>query len=187
MAIVDEQFSKVGREVFADDLDEQLRLLMYQPGRTSLGSFRLDLLPIGDKTRDIGGELLNRSMQGGRSNNHAVPVRLHTVDDIAESGAVFVGKASAYADVVGIGNKNEVATRQRQHTRETCTLGTHRILGDLHEHLITLLENLLDRLLVSTVATALGSNIRGVENAVLVGSEVEERSFHSGQDISGDT
>ena len=153
----------------------------------SLGSFRLDLLPIREKTRDVGGELFGRSVQGSRANDHAIPVRSHLVDDIAESRAVFVGKTSAYADVVGLGNKNEVAARQRWHTRETCTLGAHRILGDLHQYLITLLENLLDRLLVSTVATAFGSNIRCVENAVLVGSEVEEGSLHSGQDISGDT
>src|SRR5690606_6949531 len=144
----------------------------------------LDLLPGLHETGDIGGDVLSGGVEGGGADDHTESLRLHLLDHLSEADPLLFRKTSTDAVGVGVGNENEIATGKRRGAGETSALGSHRVLHHLDQDLVALLQALLDTGRAVAVLLPVVGDVGGVEHAVLLGTEVEERRLHPGEDIS---
>ena len=148
---------------------------------------------------DVGGELGIALALAGGAGDEPDALGLEVADDRLDAlalGAVL--DAARHADVVDARHQHAEAPGQAHLLGDARALGADRLLGDLDQDLLALLEVVLDLgdrgaaaprpvavLLevgdVLEVAERLGQ-VRGVEEAGLGQAEVDERGLHAGQD-----
>jgi hypothetical protein len=165
-----------------------------------------DLAPQLDEEVHVVAELL----LGGsfRDGAHDEPGALGPlrVDDLAQPLALLVGAdAPRDADVVDRRHEHEVPTGQRHVRGDARALGAHRLLGDLHQHLLAFLQEIFDllmacglgellaRQLVAGLAllvvlgehrleVAAAADVSDVEERGLLDADVDERGLHARED-----
>ena len=81
------------------------------------------------------------------------------------------------------GRVDDEASRHRYVAGQTSTLGAHRVLGDLHQDLVSRLQGMLDALVLTLLAVLGPVDLAGVEHGVATTADVDERGLHRGQDV----
>src|SRR5690606_7933823 len=127
-----------------DDADQEVGFFVDDARSAASLRLGLDLFPRLDQSRDIGRDLLSGSMEGSGANDHTETLGLDLVDDLAQASSLFFRKTTADSVGVGIGNQYQIPARQRRSTCQACTFGSHRVFDHLDQHLVALLQALLD-------------------------------------------
>jgi len=110
-------------------------------------------------------------------------VRLHLAQQVAQAVALGSLELLGHPDAVATGRQHHEAAGERHVHREARALRAHRILGDLDEHVLARLDQLLDALGAPVAVVQLGEDDLGdVEEAVLGQADVDEGRFHARED-----
>jgi hypothetical protein len=182
--VVDDAAFELRTEVVADHLHDQRRFLVDRRQRLGIGGRLFDPRPLGEQPLDVGGDLLLGRALGCGADDDAVLGRLDLLHDPTEPVSLAVGELAGDAEQVGVRGEHHVAAGEREVHRQPGTLGAHRILGDLHEHLLAGLERVLDALRLALLEVQLVvEHLAGVEHAVAALPDVEERRFHPRQHV----
>ena len=129
-------------------------------------------------------DLLLGDVLGRGADDHAVAVELHLVEDPPQALALVVGQALGDAVGRGAGDEHDEAPGQRDLLGQPCALGPDRVLGDLADDRLPVLQDLLDpglALLLDVLGVVL--DVTPVEHRVLGRGDVDERRLHAGQDV----
>ena len=85
------------------------------------------------------------------------------------------------ADAAAAGHVDEVASGQRDLGAQPGALAAHRVLGDLHEHLLAVLERVADA--PGALLALRRRDLVDVQEAVLLEAEVDERGVDAAQHV----
>src|SRR2546425_8208684 len=203
LARVDAEFVDLRRGHIAHDAEGQGALLVQYRRRRRLLEAALDLRPEARQELHVGREFARALALGVRPQNEAAPRQGRAAQRRAEPVAFpFVTDASRDADVPGLRHVDEIAPGQRDEGGDPRPLGAERFLGDLHQDVLLLVEQLLDRrgiaarlelldvhvglaLLVAPREHHAGEVaevrrvIAGVQEGVLLQPDVDERGLRS--------
>ena len=111
-------------------------------------------------------------------------VGLDLVEDPPQALALVVGQALGDAVGRAVGDEHDEAAGQRDLLGQPGALGADRVLGDLAEDRLPVLQDLLDpglALLLDVLGVVL--DVTPVEHRVLGRADVDERRLHAGQDV----
>ena len=120
---------------------------------------------------------------GGRAHDHAVPGRLHLLQDRLQALALVVAEPPADAGEVLVRGEHEVATGQRDLGREPGALAAHRVLRDLDHHGLARLQHVLDARRRPLEVLGPVVHLAGVQHAVAATADVDERRLHTGKHV----
>ena len=158
VAVVDHHLADLGGEEVAGGAQDQVEVAVQQRRRAHLVLGPDDLVPDLDEEADVGFELLGVDAVGHGADDEAGPLRAHPVDDIAKPAPLAVAlDAARDADVVHGRHEDQVAPRQRDVAGDAGALGADGVLGDLDDHLLPFLEQVLDVLQLLGLALLAGA------------------------------
>ena len=128
--------------------------------------------------------LAPRAVRGG-AHDRAPTLELQALDGAAQPLAFLVLEALGDADALAGRRVDHVAARDRQVHREPRALGLERVLDDLHDDLLTGLEDVADAL-AALLPTAAARDVDpgqhdlvDVQEAVLLEADVDERRLET--------
>ena len=132
--VVDHDLGDVGAQVVADHLERQVGLGVDERGGLgALGVPARDLPQLLEQAH-VALELRDARALGRGAHDHArVLLRPDWPDQVAQAVALGVRQLARDADAVASGRQHHEAARERDLHREARALGSHRVLGDLHE------------------------------------------------------
>ena len=185
---LDDEFDEILVEQVADDLDQQVWLLVERLRLAALARFGLrgrflDRRPLRLQPRDIPRQLFLTDTFGGRSDDDTGLGGHDVAEDFLESFAFGVGELAADPRRTSAGNIDEVAAGERELRCQAGTLVTDRVLADLDQYLIAWLECLLDLARVAAQTCRIPVHFTGVEHTVSTATDVDERCLHAGQNV----
>jgi hypothetical protein len=144
-AVDDQRVDLLREEVAHDPLDE-LGLAVDHGGRAGAGRALLDLLPGAEERLELALEGLARELLADGANDDAARALRQ---DLAGEGAqprplLAVLDLARHPDVVGLRHVDEEAPGQGDVRGDPRPLGADRLLGDLHQDVLPLLDQVLD-------------------------------------------
>ena len=176
-------------EVLVEDvthgLNHQVGLLVEHFGGQYLAgvSLLLNLFPLRTQTVNVVGQLLLRSTLRRGTNNHASTLGQLVLQNLLQTRTLGVGQLAGNTGHRTTRHVHQEAAGQRNLAGQAGTLVTDRILGDLHQHRIAGLQGVLN-LAGRTVQTGdIPVDLARVQHSVAAASNVNERSFHGGQNV----
>ena len=176
-------------EVLVEDithgLNHQVGLLVEHLRSQHLAgvSLLLDLFPLRTQTVNVVGQLLLRSALRRGTNNHASALGQLVLQNLLQASTLGVGQLAGNTGHRTTRHVHQEATGQGDLAGQAGTLVTNRILGDLHQHRIAGLQGVLN-LAGRTVQTGnIPVDLARVQHSVAAASNVNERSFHGGQNV----
>ena len=130
-------------------------------------------------------ELVRRRALGRGAHDEPGVVRADAVEHLAQPLALVVGEA--LRDAVGLGlarHHHDEAAGEAHLLGEARALGADRVLRDLHEDHLPVLEQALDLRLVAALDLGLvEGDVAAVEHAVLRRADVDERGLHAREHV----
>ena len=183
----DDHLLEVFVEDIPHDLDQKVRFAV-QEGRGLHGVNLLrDRCPLRGESVDVECELLVGGTLGRGAHDDTDVLGQNLLEDLLQAGPLGVGQLAADAVHRAVRHVDQVAAGQRHLAGQARTLVADRVLGDLHEHLVTRLERELDAAGLTTVTGVLGRglpvDLTGVEHCVAAASDVDEGGFHARQHV----
>ena len=176
-------------EVLVEDvthgLNHQVGLLVEHFGGQYLAgvSLLLNLFPLRTQTVNVVGQLLLRSALRRGTNNHASTLGQLVLQNLLQTRTLGVGQLTGNTGHRTTRHVHQEATGQGNLAGQAGTLVTNRVLGDLHQNRIAGLQGVLN-LAGRTVQTGdIPVDLARVQHSVAAASNVNERSFHGGQDV----
>ncbi len=144
---------------------------------------RLDRLPEPLQEDEVALDVLGRGAFRRGADDHAALLDVEVLDDLLQASALVVVEPARDAEALALRDEDEEAPGQRDLGREPRALRLHRILDRLDEDLLPARDQIGD-LLAVPLALELGhDDLVDVEEAVLLETDLDERRFHSGQDV----
>ena len=129
------------------------------------------------------GQLLLRSTLRRGTNNHASTLGQLVLQNLLQTSTLGVGQLAGNTGHRTTRHVHQEATGQGNLAGQAGTLVTNRVLGDLHQHRIAGLQGVLN-LAGRTVQTGnIPVDLARVQHSVAAASNVNERSFHGGQNV----
>src|SRR5215216_1653862 len=183
LVAVDHQLDEVGREDVADDPDDQLGLGVDDGRGAGLLGLALDRLPAGLEAGQVGAEVVGAGPFGGGADDQAQALGPDLLEDVAQPRALGLGQPAGDAEGVVLGLEDQVAAGQGDLGGEAGALGPDRILGDLDEHGLAGLEDLLDPRCLAVQVLLVVVDLAGVQDGVAAAADVDEGGLHAGQDV----
>ena len=176
-------------EVLVEDvthgLNHQVGLLVEHFGGQYLAgvSLLLNLFPLHTQTVNVVGQLLLRSTLRRGTNNHASTLGQLVLQNLLQASTLGVGQFAGNTGHRTTRHVHQEATGQGNLAGQAGTLVTNRVLGDLHQNRIAGLQGVLN-LAGRTVQTGdIPVDLARVQHSVAAASNVNERSFHGGQNV----
>ena len=146
-------------------------------------SLLLNLFPLRTQTVNIVGQLLLRSTLRRGTNNHASTLGQLVLQNLLQASTLGVGQLAGNTGHRTARHVHQEATGQGNLAGQAGTLVTNRVLGDLHQNRIAGLQGVLN-LAGRTVQTGnIPVDLARVQHSVAAASNVNERSFHGGQNV----
>ena len=145
----------------------------------------LDRRPLLLEQLQVALELLALGAAGrGADDQPAAALRLQLLDEVAQPVALAVGQPLRDAVALAVRRVDQEPAGQRHVHRDARALRPHRVLHDLDEQALTVLDQLLDLLLAPLPVVELGEHdLVDVEEAVLGQAGVDERRLHAREDV----
>src|SRR5690606_10064201 len=136
----------LGEDV-ADDATRELGLTMDQGRRLGPAGATLDLLPRVEERLEFALEDLSRQLLADGPNDDAPRVLWHDLlGQLTQARTLFpVVDLAAHADVARVGHEDEEAAGEGDLGGYAGTFGPDRLLRDLDEEALALLDEVLDR------------------------------------------
>ena len=176
-------------EVLVEDvthgLNHQVGLLVEHLRSQHLAgvSLLLNLFPLRTQTVNVVGQLLLRSTLRRGTNNHASTLRQLVLQNLLQASTLSVGQLAGNTGHRTTRHVHQEATGQGNLAGQAGTLVTNRVLGDLNQNRIAGLQGVLN-LAGRTVQTSdIPVDLARVQHSVAAASNVNERSFHGGQNV----
>ena len=179
----DQQLREVLGEQVADDPQGQVGLAVEQLGRLAGLDLLLDVLPLRLQPVDVADQLVLAGALGGGPDDDARRLRYEVGQDVLQPLALGVGQLAGDAGQVAAGGVHDVAAGDRDVVGEPGALGADRVLGDLDEHGLAGLEDLLDLAGLALGAEGVPVDLAGIEHGVAAAADVDERRLHRGQHV----
>ena len=184
------------REDVAEEALHERRLAVEQGGRALAGGDGANLVPGAAEVETVPFEVLGAPprARGAGDPAPAAPRRAHRLQDALEPASLFVlHDLARHPHVLHLGHEHEVAAGQGHVGGDARALLAHGLLEHLHDHVLPLVELVLDGrvgaavrgpafFLVEEVLGQLLEDVGGVEKAVAFEPEVHEGRLHAGQD-----
>src|SRR5439155_10767413 len=214
---VDDELVHLGREEITHDAEDEVAFLVQDGRRLPVLVPGLDLRPEAGEELDVGGELRLALALGVRAEDEPARREREAPKRRAQAVALLlVADPTGNADVAGLRYVDDVPARQRDERRDAGALRAEGLLRDLHEDLLPLAEQVLDRDVRLAVALRLldvhgigvreagaavlvgarqhgarvvaevGRVVAGVEEGVLVEPDIDERRLHARQHVRHD-
>src|SRR5829696_3650037 len=180
---VDHQLDEVGREDVADDPHDQLGLGVDDGRGGGLLGLALDRLPAGLEAGQVGPEVVGAGALGGGADDQAEALGPDLLEDVAQARPLGLGQAAGDAEGVVLGLQDQVAAGQGDLGGQARPLGPDRVLGDLDEHGLAGLEDLLDSGGLAVQVLLVVVDLAGVQDRVAAAADVDEGGLHAGQDV----
>ena len=163
----------------------EVGLLVEQLRRLRRAGQRRDLLPLVPQPADVALELVAGRALGRGAHDEPGVGRADAVEHLAQALALVVGEA--LRDAVGVGlarHHHHEAAGEAHLLGEAGALVRDRVLGDLHDDHLAVLEQPLDLRLAAALDVGLVErDVAAVEHAVLGRADVDERRLHAGQHV----
>ena len=181
----------VGEQVAQQPLEER-RLAVEEHRRAVALGEGPDLVPRAGEEPPVAQERLGLAALAGGARDEPAPAPLLPEllqDRLEPPPLLVVGDLARDADVLDRRHEDEVAAGERHVRRDARALRPQRLLEDLDDDLLALVQPLLDRglprglLLLGgeEVLRQLLEDVGGVEERVALEAEVHERGLHAGQ------
>ena len=192
LGIVDDDAPVVGVELLPDDPHGQPGLPVEERRRADLLGLGADGLPLAGQAQHVGPQLLLAHALGRRAHDQAVLVGLHPIQDRPQPPPLVVGQPLGDAVGLRVGDQHDEPAGQRHLLGEAGALGPDRVLGDLRDDELLVLEELLDAGAVGAPRPVLGRlqqvlgvvlDVPAVEDRVLGRPDVHEGRFHPRQHV----
>ncbi len=185
--VVGDDLVDLDAQVVAHHLQREVDLLVDQRRRLHgllLGG-RVDGRPLLLEQVEVALQLLALGAAGrGADDQPAAALRRQRLHQVAEAVALAVGQALRDAVALAVRRVDQEPAGQRHVHRDARALGAHRVLHDLHEQALAVLDQLLDLLLAALPVVELGQHdLVDVEEAVLGQAGVDERGLHAREDV----
>src|SRR5690606_25355339 len=120
---------------------------------------------------------------GSRAHDDAGLLGQNLLEDLLESRALRVGQLARDTVHRATGHVHEVAAGKRDLARQAGTLVAHRILRDLHENLVALLERKLDAARLVAGLNRIPVDLTRVEHGVASTTDVDECRLHRRKNV----
>ena len=176
-------------EVLVEDvthgLNHQVGLLVEHLRSQHLAgvSLLLNLFPLRTQTVNVVGQLLLRSTLRRGTNNHAGTLGQLVLQNLLQASTLSIGQLAGNTGHRTTRHVHQEATGQGNLAGQAGTLVTNRVLGDLNQNRIAGLQGVLN-LAGRTVQTSdIPVDLARVQHSVAAASNVNERSFHGGQNV----
>src|SRR3954454_24378698 len=161
-----------------------MRLAVEQRGGVAGGlGLLLDDLPLGLQPVDVAGELLLRGALRGGPDDDAGVLGNDLLEDVLEPLPLGVRQLAADPRHRATGHVDQEPAGQVDLLGQPGALVADRVLGDLHQHLVTGLQRLLDRALLAGQVGGVPVDLTGVQDGVTALADVDERRLHAGQHV----
>ncbi|CAB4880269.1 unannotated protein [freshwater metagenome] len=188
LVTLDDELREVLVEEVANDLHQHVGLFVQRLRLHALACFGVrgplfDAGPLGLQPRHVTREFFLADALGCGPDDDAGLGGNDVAQNFLESLALGVGQLAADAGGTATGNVDEEASGQRQLRRQASALVAHRVLADLHQNLIARLEGLLDLARTSAETGSVPIDLACVQHTVTTTADVDERCFHTGQDV----
>ena len=176
-------------EVLVEDvthgLNHQVGLLVEHLRSQHLAgvSLLLNLFPLRTQTVNVVGQLLLRSTLRRGTNNHASTLGQLVLQNLLQASTLGVGQLAGNTGHRTTRHIHQEATGQRNLAGQAGTLVTNRVLGDLHQNRIAGLQGVLNLAGRTVQAGDIPVDLARVQHSVAAASNVNERSFHGGQNV----
>ena len=118
---------------------------------------------------------------GDGAHDEAGVLGLELLGDVAQTLTLALLKAAGDPDAAAAGHVHQVAPGQRDLGAQPGALVAHRVLGDLHQDLLAVLERVADA--AGALLALRRRDLVDVEKAVLLEAEVDERSVDAVHDV----
>jgi hypothetical protein len=142
---VDLELVDIRREQVADHAKGEIHLLVKEGGGAGRLEAALHLAPQPREELHVGLELLGRLAFGHRAHDEPPRRRLELLDDAAKAVALgVVPDAARHPDVTVLGHVDDVAPRDGHEGGDARALRPQRLLGDLDQDFLALVQHLLD-------------------------------------------
>ena len=146
-------------------------------------SLLLNLFPLRTQTVNIVGQLLLRSTLRRGTNNHASTLGQLVLQNLLQASTLGVGQLAGNTGHRTARHVHQEATGQGNLAGQAGTLVTNRVLGDLHQNRIAGLQGVLNLAGCTVQAGNIPVDLARVQHSVAAASNVNERSFHGGQNV----
>src|SRR5207247_5182361 len=118
------------------------------------------------------------------ANNHAAAFEVENLEHVLQARAFLVVEPPRDAETVAVWLVDDEAAGQRDLRREPRALRLHRVLDGLNHDRLAAADQVLNFLAVPRLPFELGGDdLVHVEKAVLLEADLDERGFHSRQDV----
>ena len=175
-------------EDVADDLDQHIRLFV-QRNRLCptlrlrrLGGFP-DFLPLRFQALNVGFDGLLGHALGRGANNRARALRRNLAQNRLQALALRLRQLAGNTRAPAARHVHQESTSHRNVGGQTRTLVTNRVLGHLDQNLVAGLQRMFNLARTRLRAQQLPVQVTYVNDTVAVGSDINERRFHAGQDV----
>src|SRR5699024_5412315 len=188
LVALDDQAREVLVEQVANDLDQQVRLLVQRARSGRLGLLLLlrvllDLGPLGAQPLDVAGELLLADPLGRGADDHPGVLRQDLPQDRLQALALVVGQLAADPGRVAARHVHQETARHRHLRGQPGALVPDRVLRHLHHDLVARLERLLDLARRTRQSGRRPVDLAVVEHAVAAPTDVDEGRLHARQHV----
>ena len=181
--VVDDEPPELLGEHVAHQAQGEVHLGVDDLGRERLGRLVVHALPQSQQELEVGLKVaLGRPLRNGA---HDDPhLGRHVLrDDRVQTLPLAVGHLLGDADELRERHQHQEAARQRDLGGDAGALGAHRVLGDLHHHLLAGFEQRLDVAPRQPLESLGGNDLIDVEEGVLLQADVHERGLHPRQHV----
>ena len=175
-------------EDVADDLDQHVWLFVQRNRLCStlrlrcLGGFP-DLLPLRLQALDVGLDGLLGHTLGCGTDNRARALRRNLAQNRLQALALRLRQLAGNTRAPAARHVHQESTSHRNVSGQTRALVTNRILGHLDQNLVAGLQRMFNLARTRFRAQQLPVQVTYVNDTVAVGSDIDERRFHAGQDV----
>ena len=176
----DEALAGVVEEV-ARHLDGDVDLLVDEPRRLDRLGLLLEARPEPGEIAQVALQVLEAVTLGDGAHDEAGVLRLELLGDVAQPVAFGLPQAPGDAHAAAAGHVHEVAPGQGDLGAQPGALAAHRVLGDLHEHLLAVLEGVADA--PGALLAVRRQHLVHVQEAVLLEAEVDEGRVDAGEHV----
>ena len=196
LAVIDQNFLNIGREVVADGADHEVLFAVDQGRGGGLLALVLDAGPQALQVRHVALQLGFVTVQPGGAHDDAhVRGRFELGDDLLELLALFLvlDLARNAAGGLRVGHEHQVTPRQRDVGAEAGALGAQLLLDHLHDDALVALQHVLDAgtalalfRCFAVVVEPPGVDLANGQEAVPVAAVIHERGLQARLDFDDD-